>query len=129
MYDKHSYAPRRRVKRSCFSKKYSYKPVKKNSDTKLKVVSIISVPIFLLGATSVCAASLDSKVDHASKICCFTQICSDLGLDIGWKHQLNEIKKQGLDAYYQKERVNTYYIHSRDWFLKDGLYFEEENLI
>ena len=58
MNDKHSYAPIRRVKRSCFSKKYSYKPVKKNSDTKLKVISIISVPIFLLGATSVCAASV-----------------------------------------------------------------------
>ena len=46
MNDKHSYAPIRRVKRSCFSKKYSYKPIKKNSDTKLKVISIISVPIF-----------------------------------------------------------------------------------
>ena len=58
MNDKHSYVPIRRVKRSCFSKKYSYKPAKKNSDTKLKVISIISVPIFLLGATSVCAASV-----------------------------------------------------------------------
>lgn len=129
MNDKHSYAPIRRVKRSCFSKKYSYKPIKKNSDTKLKVISIISVPIFLLGATSVCAASLDRKVDHANKICCFTQICSDLGLDIGWKHQLNEIKKQGLDAYYQKERTDRYYRQSLTLTVQDGYYVNEEKMI
>lgn len=131
MHDRYGYKPTRRVNRRSYRKSFgfSYKPSKsdKKINTKLKVISIVSVPIFLLGAV---AKIGDKRVDHTEKLCQFTSLCYDLGLDdLAKDHQLKEIKKTGVDAYYQKGRTDKYYRKSLTVAVRDGYYVHEEKQI
>lgn len=131
MHDKYSYKPVKKINRGSYKKSfsYSYKPSKSNkkTNTKLKVISIVSVPIFLLGAA---AKISDKRVDHTEKLCQFTSLCYDLGLDdLAKDHQLKEIRKTGVDAYYQKGRIDKYYRKSTVITIRDGYYAYEERQI
>ena len=110
--------------------KHSVKKIKKRKNRRgLKVISIVLAPTILISAGVICKRK-DDKINHLYEACPFSKICTELNLSIGYQHLIKEIEaNSAYTAYYQKERVNTYYIHSRDWFLKDGLYFEEEKLI
>lgn len=127
MHDRYNYR-KTRVKRDKIKRGYKYKKYSSGENTKLKVVSMIAVPVFLLGGTGVYAKKKDEKIDHVNTVCHFTQICEELGLDIGWQHQLNEIQKTGVKAYFQKGRVDTYYRKSTIISDRDipNNYYEEE---
>ena len=140
MYDR-CWTVSRRIKRSKFKKPYRYgyhydkhKTYKYDShfkvkDTKLKVVSIVSIPIFLLGAAIATAKKIDEKFDHTTATCFITNFCEKWGLDLGWKHQLSKIQEAGYDAYYQKERTDNYYRKSITLTVQDGYYTQQEKII
>lgn len=116
MHDKYRYSNKKR---------YNYH---KKSNTKLRVISIISVPVFLMGAGLACKKA-DDKIDHTTTLCFFTENCEKLGLDIGWQHQIKKIKETGLNAYHQNERLSRFYRHSIEVVTQDGNYIHREKII
>lgn len=116
MHNKRSYKTKRR------------RSYRKKNNTRLKVVSIISVPVFLLGAGFACKRA-DAKFDHTQALCFFAENCEKLGLDIGWKHQIKKIQESGLNAYHQNEKLSRTYRHSIELVIQDGNYIRREKMI
>lgn len=106
------------------------KKVTRKKQRKVRVIAMVMAPTVLISSYLAALKIKDGKEDHLHEACTFSKVCTELNLDIGWRHLIKEIEKSSdYTAYHQLEKTTIYYRHSTEWTLKDGYYSEQEKII
>lgn len=100
---------------------------RRKKSKRLKVVSFVLAPVILISSGLAALKIKDKMTDHLHEACTFSKVCTELHLDIGWKHLIKEIEKNdNYTAYHQLEKETNYYRHSERITVTDGYYHSEE---